>query len=60
VHYIPLYHHPLFHRNVPWEKLKYPNMELYYQQALSLPLYADLTEADIERVCKELLAIILQ
>jgi UDP-4-amino-4,6-dideoxy-L-N-acetyl-beta-L-altrosamine transaminase len=58
VHYIPLYHHPVFRRDVSQEKLKYPNMELYYQQALSLPLYADLTESDVKRVCKELLALI--
>lgn len=60
VHYIPLYHHPVFHRDVSREKLKYPNMELYYQQALSLPLYADLTEVNVDWICKELLAIILR
>lgn len=59
VHYIPLYHHPVFRRDVLQEKFKYFNTELYYQQALSLPLYVDLTEAHVDWICKELLDLIL-
>lgn len=58
VHYIPLYHHPIFHSDLETEKLKYPNTEIYYQQALSLPLYVDLNESDVNRICDELIAIL--
>jgi UDP-4-amino-4,6-dideoxy-L-N-acetyl-beta-L-altrosamine transaminase len=58
IHYIPLYHHPVFHCDIWSEKPKYPNMEIYYEQALSLPLYYDLTEKEVDRVCQELLSIL--
>lgn len=51
VHYIPLYHHPIL-KNQPISKL--PRMENYYEQTLSLPLFYDLQEEDVDRVCKEL------
>jgi perosamine synthetase len=54
VHYIPLYRHPFFtdrHRDV---REYFPEMEKYYEQALSLPLYYDLTPDDIAKVVKTL------
>lgn len=60
VHYIPLYHHPVFARQgKEWATLL-PETEAYYAQALSLPLYFDLTERDVERVCDTLKAILNQ
>lgn len=56
VHYIPLYYHPASKCDEWSEKLKCPETEKYYQQALSLPLYYDLTEGDVDRICKELIA----
>jgi dTDP-4-amino-4,6-dideoxygalactose transaminase len=54
VHYIPLYRHPVLkHSSEDWKE-KYPVTEHYYSQALSLPLYFDLKEKDVERVCKSL------
>lgn len=50
VHYIPLYHHPVLARHEE-EKTHYPEMEQYYQEALSLPLYADLIESDVDTIC---------
>jgi dTDP-4-amino-4,6-dideoxygalactose transaminase len=58
IHYIPLYYHPVLQCDIESEKLKFPHMEAYYQQTLSLPLYVDLTETDINRVCQELLSIL--
>jgi dTDP-4-amino-4,6-dideoxygalactose transaminase len=58
VHYIPLYYHPVLKCDVESEKLKYGETETYYQQALSLPLYFDLTESDVNRVCDILLSIL--
>jgi dTDP-4-amino-4,6-dideoxygalactose transaminase len=60
IHYIPLYYHPVLRCHVEEQKLKHPNMEIYYQQALSLPLYFDLTEADVDRVCETFLSILVQ
>lgn len=58
IHYIPLYHHPILHRSTEEEGLRYPEMENYYQQALSLPLYFDLNESDVDHICHELLTIL--
>lgn len=54
VHYIPLYHHPVIKNRLKDPENSFPETEKYYSQALSLPLYYDLTEADVKRVCKEL------
>ncbi len=51
VHYIPLYRHPIFGKDLTGY---FPNMERYYSQALSLPLFYDMQMDDVERVVKEL------
>lgn len=58
IHYIPLYDHPVLKCDIWSEKGKYPEMEIYYQQALSLPLYFDLLDEDVDRICRELLSIL--
>lgn len=54
VHYIPLYRHPILTQLKEGQEAFYPEMERYYAQALSLPLYYDLREKDIDRICKAL------
>ncbi|MBA3722333.1 MAG: DegT/DnrJ/EryC1/StrS family aminotransferase [Parachlamydiaceae bacterium] len=55
VHYIPLYRHPALSNYYPEDiQEQFPEMEGYYAEALSLPLYYDLNESDVERVCHEL------
>ena len=57
VHYIPIYKQP-FYQTMGFNNLDYPIMEAYYQKALSLPLYPDLTfeEQDYVIAClKEIL-----
>lgn len=51
VHYIPLYHHPIFKNDLAEY---YPETEKYYQECLSLPLYSEMKEADVKRVVKAL------
>ena len=34
---------------------QFPEMERYYKAALSIPLYADLEEDDVKKVCEELI-----
>lgn len=50
VHYIPLYRHPIFAHSSDSMAALCPNMETYYSQALSLPLYFDLQEEDVLRI----------
>lgn len=54
VHYIPLYRHPFFTRIAGDISDYFPEMETYYSQALSLPLFYDLYEDDVERVVSSL------
>jgi dTDP-4-amino-4,6-dideoxygalactose transaminase len=54
VHYIPLYKHPAVRKMCGDIDEYFPETEAYYAQALSLPLYADLTEADVGKVVSEL------
>lgn len=59
VHYIPIYRHPFFQQVTSVELQDYfPEMEHYYAQTLSLPLYSDLSEKDVKRVCTELKAVL--
>jgi dTDP-4-amino-4,6-dideoxygalactose transaminase len=50
VHYIPLYRHPVFLRASGDIHEYFPKMEQYYAQALTLPLYYDMTTEDVTRV----------
>ena len=54
VHYIPIYPHPFF-KGVNADLAPYfPEMEAYYAQALTLPLYYDLTEENVEFIVSTL------
>lgn len=49
VHYIPVPSHPHY-RRLGCNPVDFPNAQHYYQRALSIPLYYDLTEAQQDRV----------
>ena len=49
VHYIPVHKLPFYQRR-GWKKTTLPNAEAYYAGALSLPMHAALTNADVRRV----------
>lgn len=49
VHYIPVYRHP-YYRATGFAGFALPNAESYYGNALSLPMYARLSDADVARV----------
>ena len=49
VHYIPVYWQP-YYKKMGYEKGLCPNSEKYYQQTISLPLYPDLTDEDVQEI----------
>jgi dTDP-4-amino-4,6-dideoxygalactose transaminase len=49
VNYIPVYWHPYF-EDLGFRRGLCPNAEQYYAEELSLPMYADLSESDQDRV----------
>lgn len=54
LHYIPLYRHPFFTKMSDDISEYFPEMEAYYEQALSLPLFYDMNEKDVDRICESL------
>ncbi len=54
VHYIPLYRQPYFMKRLGDISADYPEMERYYAQALTLPLYYGLEEKSVVNICKTL------
>jgi perosamine synthetase len=55
LHYIPIYRHSLY-RSLGYEEAatRCPEAERYYAEALSLPMFPAMTEADVERVAAAL------
>lgn len=49
VHYLPVYRHS-YYEKLGYEKGLCPNAEAYYREAMSLPLYYELTDEDVEDV----------
>jgi dTDP-4-amino-4,6-dideoxygalactose transaminase len=54
VHYIPVYRHPFFRKKCGDISAYFPQTETYYAQALTLPLYYDLSLDSVEFVVKTL------
>lgn len=52
VNYIPAYWHPAF-ADLGYRRGLCPNAEAYYQQEISLPLFPDLTDGEVDRVIEE-------
>jgi UDP-4-amino-4,6-dideoxy-N-acetyl-beta-L-altrosamine transaminase len=50
VHYIPVHLQPYYRENCSEGPGDLPGAELYYSEAISLPMYPDLTNKDVERV----------
>jgi UDP-4-amino-4,6-dideoxy-N-acetyl-beta-L-altrosamine transaminase len=53
VHYIPIHTQP-YYRALGFRRGDFPNAEAYYAEALSLPMYFDLTDAQAARVVQTL------
>ncbi|GAA1590429.1 DegT/DnrJ/EryC1/StrS family aminotransferase [Actinoplanes couchii] len=57
VNYVPAYWHPVF-EDLGYRRGLCPNAEAFYAEQLSLPLYADLTDSDQDRVVEALRGIL--
>lgn len=57
VNYIPAYWHPVF-QDRGFRKGMYPNSDLFYSQEISLPMYSDLNEKEIDFVIKNVKSLI--
>jgi UDP-4-amino-4,6-dideoxy-N-acetyl-beta-L-altrosamine transaminase len=49
LHYIPVYKHP-YYEAIGYNKIEFPEAEAYYSEAISIPMYASLTESELELV----------
>jgi dTDP-4-amino-4,6-dideoxygalactose transaminase len=49
VNYIPAYWHPVF-EDLGYKRGMCPNAEAYYEQEISLPMFADLSADQVSRV----------
>jgi dTDP-4-amino-4,6-dideoxygalactose transaminase len=49
VNYLPVYRHPVY-ADLGYQRGMCPVAEDYYQQEISLPMFADLTDPDVDRV----------
>lgn len=59
MHYIPVYRHPFFKNKSGDIKEYFPQMEAYFAQALTLPLYFEMTVEDVKRVVNTLRDILV-
>jgi len=50
VHYIPIYRHPYYRDVLGYPQGECPATEEYYAQAISLPMFPAMTDADVDRV----------
>jgi dTDP-4-amino-4,6-dideoxygalactose transaminase len=58
VHYIPVHLQP-YYRNLGFRPGQFPEAEAYYAEAVSIPLYATLTEKQQDTVVQALRAALL-
>ncbi|WP_394221939.1 UDP-4-amino-4,6-dideoxy-N-acetyl-beta-L-altrosamine transaminase [Alteromonas gracilis] len=56
VHYIPIHLQP-YYRNLGFKAGDYPNAEHYYKQAVTLPLYPELTFKNVENIVQSLIRL---
>lgn len=50
VHYVPVHLMPLYRERLGTKAGQFPNVEAYYEQAITLPLFPSMTKTDVEDV----------
>lgn len=59
VHYIPVYQHP-YYQSHGYADCCCPNAEEFYGRAITLPLFADMTEEQVDYVVEQVIRIVEQ
>ena len=54
VHYIPVTSQPYYREKFAYPKNAFPAAQAYYEETLSIPLFASLTDADAKKVVSEI------
>ena len=57
VHYIPVYRHPFYRDRRRWNFDDFPNAETYYSEALSIPLFPRMSDAETDEVIDAVLSL---
>ena len=57
VHYIPVHLQP-YYKNLGFNYGDFPNAEKYYERCISLPLYFDLTDKDLDNIIRRIKSIL--
>ncbi len=58
VHYLPVYLHSFYRKKQAYRNVKCANAEAAYEEILSLPLFAAMSNRDVEFVCENIAAIL--
>ncbi|HHX45895.1 MAG TPA: UDP-4-amino-4,6-dideoxy-N-acetyl-beta-L-altrosamine transaminase [Brevibacterium sp.] len=58
VNYIPVYWHPVF-EDLGYRRGMCPNAEAFYAEEISLPMHAELTDDDVDRVIEALRSLLV-
>lgn len=58
IHYIPVHTQP-YYENMGFRVGNFPNAESYYESAISLPMYPDLTDEQIQYICAILQQVLI-
>jgi UDP-4-amino-4,6-dideoxy-N-acetyl-beta-L-altrosamine transaminase len=57
VNYIPVYWHPVY-ADLGYQRGLCPNAERFYSEEISLPMFPDLTDGDVDRVIETLIGLV--
>jgi len=52
VHYIPIHHHPYYQKTLGYQKGDFPVADTAYEEIISLPIFPDMTDGEVETVLK--------
>jgi dTDP-4-amino-4,6-dideoxygalactose transaminase len=58
VHFIPLHLHPYYSRTYDYAEDQFPHANDAYSRCISLPIYPDMSEAEVERVITSVQAVV--
>jgi perosamine synthetase len=59
VHYIPVHLHPFYRERFETRRGQCPNAEASFEEVLTLPLFATMTDRDVEDVCRALRKVVV-